>query len=1090
MKRSAIKKALAGLSSACMIATAIPFTAAQAAEKAQAYGDANCDGEVNMSDAVMIMQAYLNPAKYDVTGTGDDRITAEGKLNGDVDGKDGINLTDALLIQQYSLKLIDKFPIEENVKPVNDSIKITLSGSSITVEGDTNGYTAVEGTTLTISHSGSYYIEGTLDDGQICVNIPDEAADPDTVKLFLNGASITGKSAPAILVSNSENTSLNIVDGTENTLSDGDTAYVDAAGTPTKDAVIEAKDDITIKGGELGTGVLSITANTQKAVSCNNDIKINGGVINIKTLNSTDKSDAVAAKKSVTVKSGTLTIDAEGDGIKSSKDAVSITGGTVSIKAGNDAVQAETSIDISGGTVAAGGDRGFTAASVNITGGTVIATATDNQAKNVTAENQAVFLLNCIDDETNTKDGTWKKANTLIVSSMSGKVDFTKKYKYVLISDPSMLIGKQVFIENLGNNATAAYGTGEDKNDRFDITDSVNTFDNVDLAAFFPVPETVDPAADGDNTINFNGGSVETSAASDSVTVNEGAVTITKPGKYTVTGSSATAQITVDVDKTAYPEGKVELVLNDVQLANLNTAPIYVASIGDEVQITAKAGTVNTISDGTSHTQTYTDSDGNVNTVEGAVFARDDIKFKGSGILEISGNTDDAIVCKNDIKIYNGNITVTAVDDGIRGKDSVTIGDDVKSDGTAADNSGLKLTVKTSQGDGIKATSTDTSADKSYGAVTVNGGTIDINSYGDGIQAEQEFFNDTAATEIYTCTGSTYTASGSSSGSQDGRTGGGGGMQGGNSNKTDVSAKGIKAVGLYDEAGTTWQSKGNITINGGNITVDSSDDCIHCSGDAVLNAGKLKLASADDAVHSDASLYIGGKTAGTDYTSLEVYVTACYEGMEAVYIYQNNGNIYIVSRDDGYNSAGGADSSGNNNNTGFNQGGFGGFPGGGGMSSKYGEMHLNGGIVSVNTSFNDADGFDSNGPVIFNGGYYFGNGGDSFDSGDGYSITYNGGYALGGLGMNGGKGYDMSTQMVFAASDGTVLASSKTGSRLTYAYGDSNVTAYSNAEVTGGTNISTLGQPAVYVSGKVSGGTAMTRGQGSSTQPGRPGYGG
>lgn len=1079
MKRSAIKKVLAGLSSACMIATAIPFTAAQAAEKKPNYGDANCDGEVNMSDAVMIMQACLNPSKYDVTGTDNDRITVEGKLNGDVDGKDGINLTDALLIQQYSLKLIDKLPIEENVDPVTDNVKIILSGSSITVEGDTNGYTAVEGTTLTISHSGSYYIEGTLDDGQICVNIPDEAADPDTVKLFLNGASITGKSAPAILVSNSENTSVNIVDGTENTLSDGDTAYVDAAGTPTKDAVIEAKDDITIKGGELGTGVLSITANTQKAVSCNNDIKINGGVINIKTLNSTDKTDAVAAKKSVTVKSGTLTIDAEGDGIKSSKDAVSITGGTVSIKAGNDAVQAETSIDISGGTIAAGGDRGFTAASVNITGGTVIATATDNQAKNVTAENQAVFLLNCIDDETNTKDGTWKKANTLIVSSMSGKVDFTKKYKYVLISDPSMLIGKQVFIENLGNNATAAYGTGEDKNDRFDITDSVNTFDNVDLAAFFPVPETVDPAADGDNTINFNGGSVETSAASDSVTVNEGTVTITKPGKYTVTGSSATAQITVDVDKTAYPEGKVELVLNDVQLANLNTAPIYVASIGDEVQITAKAGTVNTISDGTSHTQTYTDSDGNVNTVEGAVFARDDIKFKGSGILEISGNTDDAIVCKNDIKIYNGNITVTAVDDGIRAKDSVTIGDDVKSDGTAADNSGLKLTVKTSQGDGIKATSTDTSADKSYGAVTVNGGTIDINSYGDGIQAEQEFIMNGGDLNIYTCTGSTYTASGSSSGSQDG-----------NSNKTDVSAKGIKAVGLYDAAGTTWQSKGNITINGGNITVDSSDDCIHCSGDAVLNAGKLKLASSDDAVHSDASLYIGGKTAGTDYTSLEVYVTACYEGMEAVYIYQNNGNIYIVSRDDGYNSAGGADSSGNNNNTGFNQGGFGGFPGGGAMSSKYGEMHLNGGIVSVNTSFNDADGFDSNGPVIFNGGYYFGNGGDSFDSGDGYSITYNGGYALGGLGMNGGKGYDMSTQMVFAASDGTVLASSKTGSRLTYAYGDSNVTAYSNAEVTGGTNISTLGQPAVYVSGKVSGGTAMTRGQGSSTQPGRPGYGG
>ena len=1078
MKRSAIKKVLAGLSSACMIATAIPFTAAQAAEKKQNYGDANCDGEVNMSDAVMIMQACLNPSKYDVTGTDNDRITVEGKLNGDVDGKDGINLTDALLIQQYSLKLIDKLPIEENVDPVTDNVKIILSGSSITVEGDTNGYTAVEGTTLTISHSGSYYIEGTLDDGQICVNIPDEAADPDTVKLFLNGASITGKSAPAILVSNSENTSVNIVDGTENTLSDGDTAYVDAAGTPTNDAVIEAKDDITIKGGELGTGVLSITANTQKAVSCNNDIKINGGVVNIKTLNSTDKTDAVAAKKSVTVKSGTLTIDAEGDGIKSSKDAVSITGGTVSIKAGNDAVQAETSIDISGGEIIAGGDRGFTAASVNITGGKVIATATDIQAAAVTAENQAVILLNCIDDAENTKDGMWKKVNTLVVSTMKGKLDFTKKYKYVLMSDPSMKVGDQVSVENVNYKSTAVHNVGETSESyRFMLTESVNTFNNVDPVGYLPVPD-IQPEEKDTYTLEF-GSELKSDAPADTATVSNGTVTITKPGKFTVTGSSATAQITVDVDKTAYPEGKVELVLNDVQLANLKTAPIYVASIGDEVQITAKAGTVNTISDGTSHTQTYTDSDGNVNTVEGAVFARDDIKFKGSGILEISGNTDDAIVCKNDIKIYNGNITVTAVDDGIRAKDSVTIGDDVKSDGTAADNSGLKLTVKTTQGDGIKATSTDTSADKSYGAVTVNGGTIDINSYGDGIQAEQEFIMNGGDLNIYTCTGSTYTASGSSSGSQ-----------GGNSNKTDVSAKGIKAVGLYDAAGTTWQSKGNITINGGNITVDSSDDCIHCSGDAVLNAGKLKLASADDAVHSDASLYIGGKTAGTDYTSLEVYVTACYEGMEAVYIYQNNGNIYIVSRDDGYNSAGGADSSGNNNNTGFNQGGFGGFPGGGGMSSKYGEMHLNGGIVSVNTSFNDADGFDSNGPVIFNGGYYFGNGGDSFDSGDGYSITYNGGYALGGLGMNGGKGYDMSTQMVFAASDGTVLASSKTGSRLTYAYGDSNVTAYSNAEVTGGTNISTLGQPAVYVSGKVSGGTAMTRGQGSSTQPGRPGFGG
>lgn len=96
-----------------------------------------------------------------------------------------------------------------------------------------------------------------------------------------------------------------------------------------------------------------------------------------------------------------------------------------------------------------------------------------------------------------------------------------------------------------------------------------------------------------------------------------------------------------------------------------------------------------------------------------------------------------------------------------------------------------------------------------------------------------------------------------------------------------------------------------------------------------------------------------------------------------------------------------------------------------------------------------------NGPVIFNGGYYFGNGGDSFDCGD-----------------------------------GTVLATSMSSGNMTYAYGDSKVLAYSGAEVTGGENISTLGQPAVYISGTASGGTAKTLGQGGSTggnQPGGPG---
>ncbi|MBE6864828.1 MAG: hypothetical protein E7495_09790 [Ruminococcus flavefaciens] len=72
-------------------------------------GDANGDGGVDMSDVVMVMQAYLNPAKYGVDGTSEDRITADGEKAGDVDGKAGLTANDALIIQRYSLKLIDNF---------------------------------------------------------------------------------------------------------------------------------------------------------------------------------------------------------------------------------------------------------------------------------------------------------------------------------------------------------------------------------------------------------------------------------------------------------------------------------------------------------------------------------------------------------------------------------------------------------------------------------------------------------------------------------------------------------------------------------------------------------------------------------------------------------------------------------------------------------------------------------------------------------------------------------------------------------------------------------------------------------------------
>ena len=67
-------------------------------------GDANCDGNVNMADAVLIMQSLANPNKYGINGTHETHITSQGEFNGDMDGN-GLTNADALEIQKMLLKL-------------------------------------------------------------------------------------------------------------------------------------------------------------------------------------------------------------------------------------------------------------------------------------------------------------------------------------------------------------------------------------------------------------------------------------------------------------------------------------------------------------------------------------------------------------------------------------------------------------------------------------------------------------------------------------------------------------------------------------------------------------------------------------------------------------------------------------------------------------------------------------------------------------------------------------------------------------------------------------------------------------------------
>ena len=77
-------------------------------------GDANCDGQVDMSDAVLIMQSLANPDGYGLSGSSDTHITNQGLKNADVaggdddKGGDGVTNGDELRIQEFKLELISE----------------------------------------------------------------------------------------------------------------------------------------------------------------------------------------------------------------------------------------------------------------------------------------------------------------------------------------------------------------------------------------------------------------------------------------------------------------------------------------------------------------------------------------------------------------------------------------------------------------------------------------------------------------------------------------------------------------------------------------------------------------------------------------------------------------------------------------------------------------------------------------------------------------------------------------------------------------------------------------------------------------------
>ncbi len=417
------------------------------------------------------------------------------------------------------------------------------------------------------------------------------------------------------------------------------------------------------------------------------------------------------------------------------------------------------------------------------------------------------------------------------------------------------------------------------------------------------------------DSINING---------EGATVENNIVKITAAGTYSISGELKDGQIIVEATK----EDKVQIQLNNATLSCSNSAPIHVKTAKKAV-IALVEGTQNTITDGSE----YVFEDTTTDEPNAAIFSKDDLTIIGTGSLVVNANYNNGITSKDDLKIEGGQITVNAVADGLRGKDSITILDG-------------QITIDAKE-DGIKSSNAE-EADKGY--IHIAGGILNITSGQDGIQAETNAVIADGEISIVSGEGSENSSSKSESWGKWGGMQPPGGQQAPGSVASDMKNTTTNTETSTEETDST-SAKGikatsNLTISGGNINFDSSDDSIHTNDSIVITGGSMNLASGDDGIHADSTIEISGG---------DINITKSYEGIESQSITINDGNINLVASDDGINAGGGNDASSTSGRPGENN--F--------NSSTNCEIVINGGYTVVDAS---GDGLDANGSIKITGG--------------------------------------------------------------------------------------------------------------------------
>lgn len=477
------------------------------------------------------------------------------------------------------------------------------------------------------------------------------------------------------------------------------------------------------------------------------------------------------------------------------------------------------------------------------------------------------------------------------------------------VSDSS---GLSTNTANTGTNEsqTDLATTADSETDTTTLAEYYGSYDEEDLTSDYEADKAVTITLAEKSQVQGNG-----------ATVSGNTVTITKAGTYVVKGTLSQGQLLVKAGKSDL----VRIVLAGAEITNQNGPAIEIQQ-ADKVITTLAAGTENTLSDGPDYQLATGETE-----PDAAFYSKEDLTINGSGTLKINGNYNNGIRGKDDLVLVSGTYEITAKNNGIKGKDSVSI-------------RGGNYKITTTEGDGIQANNAE---DTEKGWVAIDGGSYEITSGRDGIQAETSLKLQNSQLTIQTAAGA-------------------------DSNDLDDSEsyKGLKA-------GT------ELFVGSGTVTIDSADDSLHGNQTVTIDGGTLQLASGDDGIHADEKLTVNDG---------EITVSQSYEGLEASELYFNGGTIAVTATDDGINAGGGSDTdeaSGSFGDDSFGSG-QGGGPGGGDQADDSKFIEINGGTITVDA---EGDGVDSNGNITMKDGTLLVNGPTTGGNG---ALDYNGSFVLSG----------------------------------------------------------------------------------------------